>query len=501
MAVLEVDLKGLSQLIEDQGPGRLITELVRNSLDEDGVTKVDVHLNMEPGRPLCRVEVIDNAPGGFADLSHAYTLFAPSYKKAHAEKAGRFNMGDKLFIAAAVMSGQPASIKTTSGEIVFTENERRKTRQKTDKGSAVTAYLKMTREQYHDEVNPFLNALIVPPGVTVSVNHSRLPVREPLYEFEAPLRTVLADEEGVLRPTTRITTIRVYEPLPGETPSLYELGVPVVGTDDKWHIDIGQKVPLNMQRDNVPPAYLRYVRTLVVNQMAAHLTVDDVNQTWVREAASDKRIDPEVMEKLLDLRFGEKRVTFDPNDPEANKQAVAKGFTVVQGRMLNSDEWDNLRRTKTTIPAGKMFPTAKPYSTDPNAPVVEVVPESDWTAGMKRVVALTKWLHRKVFEGPVHVQIVNTSNNFGACYARCGRGMGNFDYNLGRLGHKFFNGFNHEHLYEVMWLIIHEFGHQRSGDHLSSDFHDGLCEVGAKMFGLALRESQEIRAILADMEP
>jgi len=40
---------------------------------------------------------------------------------------------------------------------------------------------------------------------------------------------------------------------------------------------------------------------------------------------------------------------------------------------------------------------------------------------------------------------------------------------------------------EVVRLLIHEFGHEYSGDHLSSDYHDALCRFGARMFSLARR--------------
>ena len=55
----------------------------------------------------------------------------------------------------------------------------------------------------------------------------------------------------------------LYEPLPGEVASLYEMGLPIVCTEDKWHVSVGQKIPLNKDRNNVPPRYLKAVRTLV----------------------------------------------------------------------------------------------------------------------------------------------------------------------------------------------------------------------------------------------
>jgi len=31
-------------------------------------------------------------------------------------------------------------------------------------------------------------------------------------------------------------------------------------------------------------------------------------------------------------------------------------------------------------------------------------------------------------------------------------------------------------------LIIHEFGHYYSGNHLSEEYYDGLCTVGARLY-------------------
>ena len=35
---------------------------------------------------------------------------------------------------------------------------------------------------------------------------------------------------------------------------------------------------------------------------------------------------------------------------------------------------------------------------------------------------------------------------------------------------------------EIMRLIIHEFGHYYSSDHLSKNYYDGLCKIGAKLY-------------------
>jgi len=59
--------------------------------------------------------------------------------------------------------------------------------------------------------------------------------------------------------------------------------------------------------------------------------------------------------------------------------------------------------------------------------------------------------------------------------------------NLGRLGHAWFDKGPRE---EVDQLLIHEFGHHYSGDHLSEAYHDALCSLGAKLAALALNEPE-----------
>ena len=49
---------------------------------------------------------------------------------------------------------------------------------------------------------------------------------------------------------------------------------------------------------------------------------------------------------------------------------------------------------------------------------------------------------------------------------------------------------------EVDRLLIHEFGHEASGDHLSEDYHDALCRLGAGMKRLAMEKPDELRRFI-----
>src|ERR1700761_3704840 len=117
----DVDRAGLGKQAEQQSKGRLGGALGPNAPHEAGVTQIAVPLAPVPGRPLAELTVEDDAPEGFRDLAHAYTLFADSYKRANPEQRGQFNLGEKMVLAVC----ERASISTTKGTVVFDPDEGR----------------------------------------------------------------------------------------------------------------------------------------------------------------------------------------------------------------------------------------------------------------------------------------------------------------------------------------------------------------------------------------
>jgi hypothetical protein len=279
--------------------------------------------------------------------------------------------------------------------------------------------------------------------------------------------------------------VGVFEALPGEVPGLYEMGLPVVETGDRWHVSVQQKVPLNRDRDNVKPAYLQAVRVAVLN--AAHdllTTEEEATAAWCKLAGADERCSNEAIKHLIRLRFGEKVAAPDPSDIEAMKRFQSQGGTIVVG--LSKGEWANVRRSGAVPPAGQVCPTAKPYSADPNAAPVTVIAEEKWTEGMQNLAAYARFLAEELMGVKLVVSVVHTTNNFSACY-----GSGRLDFNLLRLGHKWFEQGASE---GVDTLLIHEFGHEYSGDHLSSEYHEALCKLGAGLKRLALERPDAMRS-------
>jgi hypothetical protein len=477
----DVDRAGLGRQAEEQGKGRLVGELVQNALDEPGVTQVGVTLALLPGEEFADLAVEDDAPEGFRDLTHAYTLFAPSAKRANPEQRGQFNLGEKLVLAVCAQ----ASISTTKGTVVFDpEQGRFETDRKRERGSVFQGRIRMAEGEF-SQVCDYLRSLLLPDGIAVTFNGDRLLPRTPINTFTASLETQIADAKGVMRPTTRKASVSLYEPLSGEVPGLYEMGLPIVETGDKWHVNVEQKIPLNKDRNNVPPRYLKVVRTLLLNEMHDRLSGDDANADWVRQAGPSPDCSEAAIKKVLSLRFGDKFAAFDPNDKEAGKNFVAQGGTLVYGPMLSPQEWANAKKAGAIQSAGKVCPTPKPYGKDKDAKDVTVIPPDRWTAGMKRVADYAKFLAEELMDVQVTVTFVNTTSNFLACYA-----PGDLHFNLFRLGHEWFEQGITE---EVDRLLIHEFGHQFSGDHLSEDYHDALCLLAARLKKLAMEKPAALR--------
>lgn len=469
----EVSKEGLAKLLSRKGKEFMLYELIQNGWDTKA-RRVDALLETIPHmRGLARLVVEDDDPDGFKDLKHAFTLFAESEKKSDPTKRGRFNLGEKLVLALSV----EAAITSTKGAVYFSKEGREmKPQDRRETGSRFAATVRVTREEAL-EMSKAVFRLIQPADVETTFNGKPLPRRRCLSSFQCVLPTEIADQEGALRRTERKTTVEVHEVLPGEEASVYEMGIPVVPTGDQWHYNVMQKVPLNSDRDNVTPAYLRMLRTEVLNHMHQALVHADAAKEWVRDATGDERVSKEAVDQVMDLRFGKKRVIADPTDPEGTKIAVSKGYSVIHGGSLSPGEWENVRKHEAALPAGKVTPSPK-VLTNSNGEDKTLSAEK-WTSGIKAVAAYAADLGMELLGRHVDVRVVVAPlEPHDAWYS-----PGRLTLNVGRLGYHWFEKGPRE---EVDELLVHEYGHETAGDHLSEGYHDALCKLGADLAALAL---------------
>ncbi len=461
----EVSKEGLAKLLDRRGKEFIMYELMQNALDENSQA-IDIGLHYERGKG--RLFCIDDNPEGFSDLSHAYTLFAESNKKSDPTKRGRFNLGEKLVIAVA----DSLTIRTTKGTVYFTAQGRRHSDVKQASGTTVEAVLSVSQRDV-DTMILAARKVIVPEGKSVMVNGVLIRPRTPFVTFTDTLPTEIADADGYLKPTSRKTEIRVYEPLDGETPTLYEMGIPVVETGDAWHVDIQQKVPLNADRDNVRPAYLQRVRALVANATAERMSPEVATQRWVGEALANDAISSEAVNEIITARFGEKRVIADPSDPEGTKRAVAEGYTVIPPRAFSKEQWANIRTAGAALPAGQVTPSPKPYEENGREP--NVIERAKWTPAVLNFERLALDVAKVTLSRRIELKVVGeTTWPFAATYGPSGELTVNFN----RLGREWFNPGNQQAHIE---LLLHEFSHETVSDHLSSQFADTVARLGARL--------------------
>lgn len=474
----EADREGLRKILRKRGIEFGVIELIQNALDEES-TRVDVTLRRTPGnRRRFTLEVEDDNPEGFKDLSHAFTLFASSEKIANPEQRGRFNLGEKLVLALC----EVASISTTKGTINFNENGRSRSHFKREAGSLFRGEIIMTKDEAA-QIEAAVNRILPPQNVRVYFNGSAIDFREPLKTFVVQLPTLKADEEGNLTNTRRQTEVEILRPLSGERAMIYEMGLPVVETGDEFHVNVMQKVPLNMNRDNVTPAYLRELRAYVLNNSFDLLSKEEATENWVTGALEDDRVEAEAVETVMTARFGENRVIYDPSDPEANNKAMAMGSTVIPGRAFSKDAWENIRTKDTgSVASGQRFPSPKPFS--PDGRPLKVMESEDWTDGIRNIVGLTEWLAQEILGKEIHVVV---ANDFGWPHSAAFGPNGIYYYNVGRLGKAWFDNGPSE---KVLDLIIHEFGHVDGDYHLNERYDSKLSKFGAAMVRLAIEKPE-----------
>jgi hypothetical protein len=468
---IDVDLDGLRKLLARRGKEFALYELTQNAWDEN-ISRVEITLSRpEGGRS--QLIVVDDSPEGFHDLTQAYTMYGESKKKANPEKRGAFCVGEKFVLALC----SEVTITSTTGRVIFDERGRTHSKHpshRRNQGTAFNGWLRLTIEEW-EQISEKVKLLL--PDVPTFYNGVEIPKRTPLNSFTATLPTVFADEHGQLRPRKRSTLLHVYEPLPGEKPMIYEMGIPVVETGDTWHIDIGQKVPLNMERDNVTPAFLRAVRVAVVNSFGSQLPTDTVTTTWVREAASDQNIESLAFKHIMRERFGTQAVVYDPSDVGSNREASSKDYTVVSGGSLSAGEWENVRRTGAITPAGQLFPTNH-GTKEPDKRYAR----SEWTMAMHYYAKFVEYVSPHLVGHQVTLSYIKDARMV------CGQFFGSW-YMVNLAHHDVTNWERN------IELMLHELAHTvvESNDHLSHEFYETVGTLGAKLVLLAVEDAEVAR--------
>ena len=128
---------------------------------------------------------------------------------------------------------------------------------------------------------------------------------------------------------------------------------------------------------------------------------------------------------------------------------------------------------------------------------VKLLDPADRTAGMDRIAEFARWALPRVADGAEVAEVVFADDpgwGFNATFGDREKVDGKLisaalHLNVGLLGREWFDRAPFSE--EVLRLLIHEFAHAYSGDHLSAEFHRGCCLVGARFSCLAARSAAQ----------
>jgi hypothetical protein len=226
------------------------------------------------------------------------------------------------------------------------------------------------------------------------------------------------------------------------------------------------------------------VITEVVNHMITEISEEDASTSWVGEALGHEDVKHDAVAKIMDLRFGAERVSFDPTDLEANQSAVSSGYKVIHGATLNKKQWSNVRAANAIVSAGIKFETPKPFS--PNGKPLKTINPDDYTTEQCEMVDFIKWLSHELVGRHVRVTLADDRGwGFSGAY---GREDSSMTLNVLRLGSTM-----NTRIYRV---VLHELAHERSDSHLDKEFYEALNEFAVKVTQLAIRYPENFKFLL-----
>lgn len=473
--IISVDTKGLSKMLSRNGIGWIAKELLQNAWDQN-VTQVDMTIE-SIGHGKGKIVITDDDPVGFQDLNHSYTLFAESNKRGNPNLRGRFNMGEKQVIVYCIETGGEVEILSTTGGYHFDQKKRTKLRRKTDVGSKVTCTFRASKKAL-EQMTAEISSFIAPTEFVTTINGIALPTKSPVASFNEQLPTIGINDDGDMYNTARKTDVNIYSVDDGQTPMLMELGIPVVESGTKYHVDVRQKVPLNMERDAVTPAYRKKLCGYVLNATANLLTKEEANETWVKTGMGANEVSSEALDTVMDHQYGENRMMHDPSNPGATTAAVNDGVTIVYGGSMSKEAHEQVRNKApiaTTTSNADYRDDGVKFSPDG----VDVsIPENEWSDEMVNLTKYAKVLHRMVHGKEPTVRWLNDDRSYRACYS-----SNKLTFNYHALGKKWTERTHDERWYfqDYIDLLIHEFSHFGGAKHYDRQFYINCTKNGAKI--------------------
>jgi hypothetical protein len=326
----EISHDGWRRLSASRALGRLLLEALQNAFDE-APSLVTVELRPDA------IVVEDDSERGFGDERLVYTVFL-SDKQDDPTRRGRMGRGLKELIAAM----DAAVVETVGTTIIFDAEGRRTTTNERKRGTRIELRRQLAPADL-EEAEQFLRLVVPPKGTTLKVGGRA--VRRPrliLALSSCELETVVI-QEGVERATSRTTKVSLYTPRKGETPHLFEMGVPIQAWDVPWHVDVEQRVPLTEGRDAASERYKLQLKALLLESMIhRYLDKRDLRADWVHDVISRWPVRMAVLDAFVSKVFPRGAVLGGTS--RANDRARQIGAHVIEASALPHGTFLSLSR-------------------------------------------------------------------------------------------------------------------------------------------------------------
>lgn len=286
-AWFELHEEGWRQQNRARPLGALLREALQNAFDHRAGL---VSVTLTP--KLAAIE--DDAASGLARDEYAFRVFLGE-KDTPPTWRGRKGRGLKELIA----SGDEARVETVGRTLRFDAAGRHVEPNDRTRGTRIELSRRIG-DREREEALALLRLTIPPEGTRLRVAGRE--VRPPrLFASipDCPLDTVEI-RRGTEHVVERSTVVDLYHPRPGETPHLFEMGLPVEPIRLPWHADVQQRIPLAAERDAARDPYKGELAAIVFEALAPELDRKTLEGGWVMDVLANFQISPEALEAWAD---------------------------------------------------------------------------------------------------------------------------------------------------------------------------------------------------------
>ncbi|MGG6262861.1 hypothetical protein ACQ4M3_20835 [Leptolyngbya sp. AN03gr2] len=309
---LLISTQGFAALNQARPPQHLVKELAQNAFDAIGDQPGEVKLNYKHKEGFFHVQCKDSGSGieNLADLRIVYM----THKKDSCRKRGRFGRGFKEVLCTA------RSAKVASGNqaiTFFEEDGIQKTRQatlKTPISGTLVDMIMNWEETLISEFDEYFSRFLTPAHIQFKINGKIVEPRQPQYTVTAALPTEVFDPQSqTWKKPVRKTEVELVQTAPGETPFLYEMGIPVAEAEwtVAYHANVLSRVPMNPNRDAYASGYAIKIHSACLPVILSDLNAEQIKSDWVGIAGA--KCEADVQKQIIRQAFGSNIVRSVPN--------------------------------------------------------------------------------------------------------------------------------------------------------------------------------------------